>query len=64
MAVVVTHFLITLDGRQSDSWRKWVTQVRYVTGTTLSSLGKSCCKRVIMMVNNDVIEYVCQESCQ
>ena len=61
---VVTRFLITLDGRQSDCWRKWATQVWCVTGATLSSFGKSCGKRVIMMVNNDVIEYVCLKSCQ
>ena len=35
-----------------------------VTGTTLSVLGKSFGKKVIMVVNNDVIEYVCQKSCQ
>ena len=28
-----------------------------VTGTTLSVSGKSCGKKVIMVVNNDVIEY-------
>ena len=40
-----------------------VTQVRCVTGTTLSVLVKSFGKRGIMVINNDVIEYVCQKSC-
>ena len=54
----------SLPANLGQTGRKGVTKVRCVTGTTLSVLGKSCGKRGIMVINNDVIEYVCQKSCQ
>ena len=54
----------SLPDNLGQTGRKGVSPVRCVTGTKLSVLGKSCGKRGIMVINNDVIEYVCQKSCQ